>query len=446
MLEGFLREIADKHILLLGFGREGQSSLHFLKKHLPQLRIAVADSTSSTALTAAYDSQQVTKVHIGPDYLQAMDQYDLIFKSPGIPLEPEIWERFSERIISQVEIFLKYHSAKVVGITGTKGKSTCASLCHHILEQVGIKTALLGNIGVPVLSRFDDISPDCNVIMELSSHQLQALSVSPEIAVFLNLFPEHLDYYPSYQNYQEAKWNITRFQGANDTLIYNASDSLITALMNRAGTNAQGRALHAQITATELAKYPALSSIAFKHNFSAACEVVRLFGVTQEQTLLALETFVSPPHRQQDLGEVSGVLYIDDSAASIPEATIAALDAFPRTDVLIAGGLDRGVNLQKLISRLHNAKLKHLVLVPETGQRIASELSNCEYPIHLVDSLQSGAKLARSLCVAGDICLLSPGAASYNEFRDFSQRGQVFREVVLSGSNVSQSDSSHYIK
>ncbi|MDR1951191.1 MAG: hypothetical protein LBP96_03060, partial [Bacteroidales bacterium] len=228
------------NILILGFGREGKSTYKHLRKSNPTGLLTIADQNPDIANDDIF--RECTDVacnapmfKLGNDYLQNLDEYDVIIKSPGISLKdfPDLMT--DERITSQTDLFLQEFHKQIIGITGTKGKSTTASLIYHILKKQSDNVILVGNIGVPPFDLYEKIDENTKIVYELSSHQLQHIQVSPHIAVLLNIYQEHLDHYNTYEEYQQSKWNITRCQNEDDFFVFNADDELLNELFNYVG-------------------------------------------------------------------------------------------------------------------------------------------------------------------------------------------------------------------
>ncbi|MDP2664113.1 MAG: Mur ligase family protein, partial [bacterium] len=228
-----LEELKNKKVLILGFGREGRDTFLFLKKLFPKKVIGVADRNPKPDLGRLKLSSG--RKHFGKDYLKSLKNYEVIIKSPGIPFKI-LPKPALKKLTSQTEIFFDNCPGKIVGITGTKGKSTTSAMIYKVLKAGGIKTHLIGNIGKPVLSFLSKPVKDEDqqvYVYELSSHQLYNLRKSPQIAVFLNIYPEHLDYYRSFKEYVKAKANITLWQKKEDYLIYNSRDKLVSRFVRK---------------------------------------------------------------------------------------------------------------------------------------------------------------------------------------------------------------------
>jgi len=224
-----------KKVAILGFGREGRSSYAALRRFMPTAPLTVCDRDSSLSEIPEVSTDTCTRWFFGEGYLEGLSGADLVLKSPGIPFKEMQAFASPERITSQTGLFLQLFGKQVAGITGTKGKSTVASLLHHIFKTAGKPSVLLGNIGVPPFDLLPQIADDTRIVFEMSSHQLQELNVSPHIAVLLNIFEEHLDHYHSYREYQEAKMNIGRWQDPEDFFLFPAGSRLIRELTEQKG-------------------------------------------------------------------------------------------------------------------------------------------------------------------------------------------------------------------
>ena len=391
-----------RQICILGYGREGESTEKFLKQLIPNISIAIADQKSDK------------------DYLNKLKDSDVIFRSPGIPLSlVREHARPDALITSQTKLFFQLARGTVIGITGTKGKSTTASLIYHVLKSHLTDVRLVGNIGTPALPALDSATKDTIFVFELSSHQLLDLDHSPHMAVLLNLFPEHLDYYTNLDEYITAKSNITRHQTPKDILIYNADDPIVS-----------------QIAKSSLAQKHAFEMIA-DSAFPAANVIYiigKLFGLSQSQVNQQLQTFSPLPHRLENIGTFRGITFINDSLATIPQAAIHALKVLgPQVSTLIAGGFDRGVDYSPLSQAIPKTDLNTLILLPTTGDKIKQGLKpKPNLRIFSVNSLADAVKLAFQHTPEGKVCLMSPASASFNMFRDYEQRGNEFKRLVAS--------------
>jgi UDP-N-acetylmuramoylalanine--D-glutamate ligase len=297
-----------------------------------------------------------------------------------------------------------------------------------VLKQGRVRAHLIGNIEVPVLQFLSTAIPEDVFVYELSSFQLTNLKKSPSIAVLLNIYPEHLDYYGgSFKEYTKAKANITRHQTAEDFLIYNSENSEVCkiAKSSKAQKIPFGKNLRSSASQKEAELlYPWVASA------EPAILIGKLFGIAQKKIEQAVKNFKPLPHRLQRVGEWKGITFYNDSLATIPEATIAALDALgPKVYTLIAGGYDRGISFEKLGKKIEKSSVRVLVLFPTTGKKI---LESMKYPPK--HFFAKDMKEAVSLCYAhtpkGKICLLSPASSSFNMFKDYKDRGNQFKKLA----------------
>ncbi len=410
-----LLKLKNKTILILGFGREGKDTYAFLKKEGLGSAVAIADQKEDI-------EEEGVKTHLGSSYLKAIPKYDIIIRAPGIPLR-KIQEHLTlEQILtSQSEIFFSNIKGTVIGITGTKGKSTTASLIYEVLKKGGVKVHLIGNIGKPVLQFLDNSSQDDVFIYELSSFQLATLKLSPHIAVFLNLYEEHLDWHGTFEEYAEAKANITRFQTKDDYLIFNTQDARVKTIAD--SSNAQKLGFKEK----------------GKSKLAAAIEPVllmaELFDIPKKTALNTIKEFKGLEHRLQKVGTYNGITFYNDSLATIPQATIAALDILGNdVQTLIAGGLDRGVSYKILGEKIQKSKIETLILFPETGEKILKAINNTELKHLFVSTMKEALDAAFKSTGEGRICLLSPASASFNLFKDYEDRGNQFIMYAKKGS------------
>ncbi len=316
-----------------------------------------------------------------------------------------------QTVTSQAAIFFANCKGTIIGVTGTKGKSTTSSLIQHVLKKGGFKAHVIGNIGKPVLqflSKGKDI-----FIYELSSFQLGELWQSPHIAVLLNVYPEHLDYYKNFQEYAEAKARITTYQQKDDILIFNKKDPVASAIALKSKARKLPFAMAKGKGTWIASKEPAIL-------------IGRLYRIPKNVIERAIKTFKPLPYRLEKVGEWKGICFVNDSLATIPEATTAALDALePNVHTLIAGGLDRGISFQNLSKRIEKSAVKTLILFPQTGKKI---IQNLKHPpqTFFVQDMKEAVQIAYRYTPQGKICLLSPAAPSFNLFRDYKDRGDQF--------------------
>ena len=422
-----LEEIAKaEKVLILGFAREGQSTYRFLRQEFPNLKIGCADKTTPSELPV----DQNTNFHFGSDYLEQLLEYSLVVKSAGIPPhipEIEVAKESGVNFTSHTQLFFeKCQSRRIIGITGTKGKSTTATLVHHILEVANQKPVLVGNIGIPALDSLKDITQNTSVVFELSSFQLSDLKHSPDIAVLLPIFQDHLDYHNDMEEYRNAKLNITKYQSAEDILVCYASHENIR-------TNART----VTFTESDLPSY-IKSSLIGEHNkinIMAAVSVADTLGINKDTIKNAVASYTQLELRLQKYGPYHQITFVADTLATIPEATIAAIDAM-KPYTLIAGGHERGQDYKKLAEKIIESSVEVLILFPTTGSRIKSEVDSMlkhgerEVVSVAVDSMEDAVKYAYKLTPQNKTCLLSPAAPSFSIFKDYKDEAEQFHNCV----------------
>lgn len=439
-----LSYLRDKRILILGFAREGVDTFHFLRRLFPKQVFGVADQLGAGRLTPEAKKLLKTdrnlKLHFGKNYLQKIGDYDVIIKSPGIP--PKALKSHLKRgqiITSQTQIFFENCPGKIIGVTGTKGKSTTASLIYEVLKAGGLKAYLVGNIGKPVLSVLFRAKPSDIYVYELSSHQLMGLKQSPRVAVFLNFYPEHLDYYKNLNEYLRAKQNICRWQGRGDYFLFNPENKCVRESSGL--TKAKKIALNPKKAAEFLEEHgrglAKLEGGFYFLNMAAAIEAGRIFGVPNEKITQAIRDFKPLAHRLELVGQFKGIKFYNDSLATIPEATIAALDALgDDVQTILLGGFDRGLDFRHLARRIIGSRIKTLIFFPTTGKRIWKEIARLPgaktrfLNRFFVVNMMKAVELAFKHTEKGKICLLSSASPSFGLFKDYADRGNQFKSSV----------------
>jgi len=462
-----LNELKKKKILILGFGKEGIDSFLFLRKLFPKKTLGIADQKIYSIF---YDRRKKgigekrgkVRLHLGKNYLKALKDYDVIIKSPGVPIHlPKVEKAFEKssfaqgyggrRITSQTEIFFENCPGKIIGITGTKGKSTTTSLIYQILKKGGFQAHLVGNIGKPVLSLLLSATPKDIYVFELSAHQLYNLRKSPQIAVFLNIYPEHLDYYKNLKEYARAKANITLHQTKKDYLIFNKEDKIVSGFARK--SKAQKIPISIKKISKSVEFYDTCRKSQLKGDFNllnmaAAIEVGKIFKIPKEKIKKAVKEFKPLPHRLELVGIFKGITFYNDALSTIPETAIFALDALgDRVETIMLGGFDRKIDFKNLAKRVSKSKIKNVILFPTTGEKIWKEIlkisKNRGLPRHFfvdpirnrrlsngADIMKDAVKIAYQNTKKGKICLLSCASTSFSIFRDYKEKGDLFRKYV----------------
>lgn len=427
--------VNGKNILILGFGREGRSTYEFLKKYASDIKITVADAND-----VSENLPGGVELIWGKDYQKACKNFDLVIKSPGIVLEKDIK---TDNITSQTELFLKAFRDKTIGVTGTKGKSTVTTLLYHILENTRGGCVLLGNIGIPPLDVAGKINEDTMCVFELSAHQMEYTRISPAVAVLINLRPEHLDHYGTYEKYVAAKENIFLWQKKDDCFICGKElkeqikksvSKLVTVSAENGGADVclDGRSIVSKNGVLTINEDDTL--LVGKHNLfdiATVYSVYRIFMSDDKAFKAALKTYKPLPHRLEYIGTMGGVRYFDDSISTIGETTINALKSVRDVGSVIIGGMDRGIDYSDLVEFLKTYKTENIILIPDTGLRIKKELEKTNTNLVLANDLEAAVKIAKQKTPAGKACVLSPAAASYGFFKNFEERGEAFRKYIF---------------
>lgn len=423
-MNSIINKLTDKRILIFGYGREGKSTEEYIKAHVKYRSLDIFEGKKEDIVE---------------------DNYDYIIKSPGIVMLEE-----NPKYTSQTELFLDEFAARTIGVTGTKGKSTTASMIAHVLnvcfeaEESDVKlmdestekgecckkAILLGNIGKPCFDMIDEIDENTWIVFELSCHQLLHINKAPHVAVFLNLFEEHLDYYGTMDKYFGAKANIISHQAAGDYCFVGSNVPDIPHESLRSVIDGPTR------------KYEL--SILGEHNKTNAELVYRVAELVIGEgacgkILAAIYDFKGLPHRLEYFAKVDGVRYYDDSISTIPEACINAVESVANTGSVIVGGMDRGIDYDILVDFIKKTPDVLFILCYATGERIARELEEVGVKVHrnrecggvmLTNNLDSATRIAKERTESGKACILSPAAPSYGYFKNFEERGKYFKNLV----------------
>ena len=416
MFDLIINRLRDKHILILGFGREGKSTLRFLQKYLPDAVVAVADKNEMEGVK-----------HYGNQYLEAMYDYDIVIKTPGISLKD--FDTKGVEITSQTDLFLSQYHDQTIGITGTKGKSTTTSLIYHLLKSSGRDAILTGNIGIPCFDIMEDIKPESIIVYELSAHQLEYVHNSPKVGVLLNVFEEHLDHFGSMSRYKSAKLNIMRNMGEDDIAVIHET------LLDDAWRLFVNNIVFSLFDISEFVDETALP-LKGEHNLlnvkAALLACYAYDGTDYREFIPYLYTFKPLEHRLEPVGTFGGVTFYNDSISTIPQAAISACQALGRVDFLLLGGVDRGIDYQPLADFLKDCPVPHLLFTGKAGERMMKLLKDNGITAEMqpYETMEAAFEYLINNAQAGDVCLLSPAASSYDQYKNFEERGAKFKALA----------------
>lgn len=431
-----------KKIAILGFGREGKAILKFLQQspHYRGAEIVIFDHNPKVGVSRGI------RAILGKDALQWLHGFQLLFRSPGIPyLTPEIQHVLEEgaKCSSATKLFFELAPCPIVGVTGTKGKGTTATLIYNILKAAGRDAHLVGNIGTPALETLPKLKKKSIAIFELSSFQLQDLEISPDVAVVLDIFPDHMDSHRDFDEYLDAKMHIARHQTARDRVFY-VSDSAFSA--KAAG---EGKGKKIPVSADGFSLFTPLDlKIPGPHNFKnavMAATVTRALGAKESAIASTVKKFRGLPHRLELVREIkrngAATRFYDDSAGTNPSAAAAAIRSFSEPLILIAGGKNKTFDYEPLTKVIASSpNVKAVVLIGENKNKIHAELQkikNARLKIiedgSLAAAVRTAYQSAKSLVASGYSLVtvaFSPAAASFDMFKDYADRGAQFQKIV----------------
>ena len=437
-----IKEMIDnKKIVILGYGKEGRSTYEYLKKKDSSANITIMDQNYENIASP----DENTKV-INVDY-DLINEYDLIFKAPGVSLKNVDITSFKDKITSQLELLLKTTKGFTIGITGSKGKSTTSSLIYQMILDQGYKTFLVGNIGNPILDVIDNIDEDTYVVIEMSSHQLEFVSSSPNIALLLNLYPEHLDHYKGLDAYYKAKLNIANFQNKEDYFIYSTDNDdlkryieLINTESNKYDVNEEKQDKsfayikedYIIVDDEKVFDINTEINLKGKHNIkdiSFALSVASLLNLEFDKCVQTIKKFKPLPHRMENVGVAKGITFYNDSIATIPDAAINAVESLGDVNTLIIGGMDRGIDYSQFIDYLKTCKVENIICMPDTGYKIMDKIKDDKKTYEAID-IEKAVDIAIKVTKKDAVCLLSPAASSYGFYKNFEERGERYKEQI----------------
>jgi UDP-N-acetylmuramoylalanine--D-glutamate ligase len=449
-------ELQGKRVLVVGLGKSGVASALFLESR--GARVTVSDAKSEDELVneiPALLDRGIT-VETGKHGERTFRDQDLIVVSPGVPgnVTPLLQaRRLGIPVIGEIELTARFLQGKIVAITGSNGKTTTTTLTGEIIASGGRKTLVGGNIGTPAVTFVEQSSPDTWVVLEISSFQLESIETfHPHISAILNITPDHLDRHGSMENYIAAKARIFENQTAQDYAVLNADNEITRGLakgikpqvlwFSRKHEVERGAMLRGDtivyrdlVSAGSQLEIMPVSEIALKgaHNIEnvlAAVAIGMAAGVEPAAIRRAVKEFRAVEHRLEYVATLRGVQYYNDSKATNVDATIKALESFPANIHLILGGKDKG-NDYSALSPLIAGRVKRVYTIGAAAAKIESQIGN-SVPVVNAQTLESAVRKAADLAIEGDIVLLAPACASFDQFPSYEHRGRVFKELVQS--------------
>jgi len=416
-----------KRIAIIGFGREGQSLYQYLKGQATYKRAEFWVLDQNKGLTIPKDVGSV----LGPEYLNNLDQFDLIFRSPGVPYH-SVSSRLQNphsKLSSATKLFFTKCPCPIIGVTGTKGKTTVSTLIYEIFKNCGWDVYLAGNVGEPALNILPKLKKDSLVVLEMSSFQLQDLTKSPAVAVVLEMFPDHQDAHLSFDEYFQAKSQIALHQNAGNKIFYFTDNQYSKKIANLSKGEKTG------INDKNFLPFSAKDLlIPGRHNVRNALmafSVAQSFGCPTDRILETVFNFKGVEHRLEFVKKNNGVSFYNDSASTNPSTTIAAVKSFKEPKILIVGGKDKNLSYNEWLGVFNMNKVKMIILFGENKNKIKKSLSGeKKFNIKIGQGLNECVLLAKKIAQAGDVVLFSPGAASFDMFKNYAERGEQFKRLV----------------
>ena len=456
-LEEFNNFLNNRKVAVIGLGVSNLPLIDYL--HNKKAKVTVFDQRTIDEIpkeTMDKITEYSFEFSLGQFYLEKLKGFELIFRSPScLPTVPELLEAENNGAIvtTEVELVLKMTPSKVIGITGSDGKTTTTTLIYEILKHAGYNCFLGGNIGMPLFTQIEKMRPEDIVILELSSFQLMGMEISPDISVITNISPNHLNIHKDYEEYIEAKKNIFKYQNKDGILIINHENE-ITKPLNQ---EANGKVIYFS-SKTKLEDGFIVDGDIIKeseagirkhilnvkdiklrgiHNFENICTALAATKtlVDTDVAAEAIKEFQGVEHRLELIREIDGVKWYNDSVSSSPTRTIAGLNSYSEEIVLIAGGYDKNLDYTPIAKPIVE-KVKTLILLGQTSGKIYEavkkelEKQNKNLNIYMCDSLEETINKAKKYAKPGQIVLFSPASASFDMFKNFADRGEKFKNLV----------------
>ncbi|MGB8580493.1 MAG: UDP-N-acetylmuramoyl-L-alanine--D-glutamate ligase [Candidatus Sulfotelmatobacter sp.] len=448
-------DLKDKRVLVVGLGKSGVASALFLKAH--GARVTVSDTKSGDDLRneiPALLDHGIT-VETGGHGERTFRGQDLIVVSPGVPVDapPLVQARsLGEIVIGEIELAAQFLPGTIVAVTGSNGKTTTTTLTGEILAAGGLPTLVGGNIGTPAISLAERAKPETVIVLEVSSFQLETIQTfRPKVAVVLNVTPDHLDRHRTLEVYVNAKARIFENQGSEDFAVLNADDPTCVAMAGRTQAQVFWFSRQKEVKQGAWVREGAIvfrdglgpeeavqreimlaSEIPLKgaHNLENVLAAVcagMLMGCAPEKIRQAVRDFKAVEHRLEFVATIRGVDYYNDSKATNVDATIKALESFPANIHLILGGKDKGSDYS-VLNDLLRQRVKRVYTIGAAAAKIESQIKNVE--VVRAETLENALRKANAVAEPGDVVLLAPACASFDQFKNYEQRGQIFKEIV----------------
>ena len=456
-LEEFEKYARGKKVAIIGIGVSNLPLLEYF--YDLNARVTIFDSKESNQISVEA-MQKIEKYGFkfigGKDSLSRLKGFDIIFRSPScMPDRPELVEAVENGAVltSEIEMVLKLAPCKVIGVTGTEGKTTTTTLINEIVKKSGRKTYLGGNMGKPIFTKIRNVKPENIIILELSSFQLSDMDISPDISVVTNIYPDHLNVHKSYEEYREAKKNIFKHQSENGIVVLNYDNEFTREFAKEANgkviffsskeklddgfiyDKADGTIKYCKDGVRRHIMKKEDIKLRGIHNYENICAALAATSsiVDVDTQVKAIEEFTGVEHRLEFVRELNNVKWYNDSIGTSPASTIAGLNSFDEDIILLAGGSDKGLDYKEVGEAIAR-KVRALILTGPTSEKIENAtkqaLNGKSIEIYYTSNMQESVNLAKEIAKAGDVVLLSPASASFDLYKNFEDRGHQFKDCV----------------
>ncbi len=456
-LEEFNKNLFNKKVAIIGLGVSNIPLIDYM--YDKKAKVTVFDDREEEKIPKEIIKkikEYKFETSFGKNNLSKLKGFDIIFRSPScMPTKPELKEEAKRgaKITTEIEMLMEMCPAKIIGVTGSDGKTTTTSLIYEILKKAGYNTYLGGNIGTPLFTRLEEMKPKDIVVLELSSFQLMGMKISPHIGVITNITPNHLNIHKDYEEYIDAKKNIFKYQNENDIVILNYDNEITRNAAKEAMSKVvffshkekleNGFIVDEKIIKEcedDIRKHIIDTKdiiLRGEHNFENVATALAATKtlVSQDIAVKAIKEFKPVEHRLEFVRELDKVKWYNDSVSSSPTRTIAGLGSFDEEIILIAGGYDKNLDYTPIAKPIVE-KVRKLILIGQTSNKIyecvkaEAEKQNVKIDIYMCDSLKETITLAKRIAKPSQIVLFSPASASFDMFKNFADRGEQFKKLV----------------
>ena len=443
MYNKIIEKLKNKNVAILGFGKEGRSTYNFIRRHL-DLKLTILDKDKELINKNQFlaDDKNLDFV-LGSTYLDNLSRFDIIIKSAGVSLKDIDTTDIIDKLTSQYALILEDTDLFTIGVTASKGKTTTTTLIYNIISKQRDNVYLLGNMGNPPLDYIESFNKDSILVIELAALQLEYVRKSCNISCILNLFLEHLDYFKDKDKYFRAKLNICKYQNESDYLIYSMDNETLLNYVS----NMDIKSKKVSVSLNDSSDIKLVGNKVYYNdnllyvddnkrkllgnhnleNIMFALGVAKILNLDIPDAVNTINSFSPIEHRMEFVGTYNDIKFYNDSIATIPEATINAIEAIKDVDTLIFGGLDRKIDYSKFIDYLNKSNISNFICLPDTGYKLAPSLTK---NVYMIEEMDEAVKIAYKVTKKGSSCLLSPAASSYNKYKNYIEKGSLYKECV----------------